>query len=140
MTISHQTLVEYKDAVSQSMLKYFLWCIWPLHNSTVPQHIPGWAGFTSETDQVPKRLTTLDYYLIINHLKTDYSTVKKCLRVFKNAWREVGQKYAVTTFDLCWCMKAYPIIWKSPDFYDDHIVMMGSFLLICAYPKMIGKK
>ena len=37
-------------------------------------------------------------------------------------------------------MKANPIIWKSPDFYDDHIVIIGSFHLICAYVKMIGKK
>ena len=37
-------------------------------------------------------------------------------------------------------MKAYPIIWKSPDFYSDHIVMIGSFHLCCAYLKMIGKK
>ena len=63
-----------------------------------------------------------------------------CLRVLKNASREVGQKYAVTTFDLGLCMKAYSIIWKSSDFYDDHIVMIGSFHLICAYLKMIGKK
>ena len=37
-------------------------------------------------------------------------------------------------------MKAYPIIWKNPEFYDDHIVMIGSFHLICAYLKKIGKK
>ena len=37
-------------------------------------------------------------------------------------------------------MKAYPIIWKNPEFYDDHIVMIGSFHLICAYLKMIGNK
>ena len=63
-----------------------------------------------------------------------------CLRVLKNASREVGQKYAVITFDLGVCMKAYPIIWKSPDFYNDHIVIIGSFYLICAHLKMIGKK
>ena len=63
-----------------------------------------------------------------------------CPRVLKNASREVGQKYAVTTFDLSLCMKAYSSIWKSPDFYDDHIVTIGSFHLICAYLKMIGKK
>ena len=62
------------------------------------------------------------------------------LRVSKNASREVGQKYAVTTFDLGLCMMAYPIIWKSPDVYDDHIVIIGSFHLICAYQKIIGKK
>ena len=63
-----------------------------------------------------------------------------CIRVSKNASREVGQKYAVTTFDLGLCMKAYPNIWKSPDFYDDHIVITGFFHLICAYLEMIGKK
>ena len=86
------------------------------------------------------RFATIDYYPIIDHFTTDYSTVKECLRVSKNASREIGQKYAVTTFGLGLCMKAYPIIWKSPDFYDDRIVMMGSFHLICAYLKMIGKK
>ena len=56
------------------------------------------------------------------------------------ASQEVGQKFAITTFDLGVSMKAYPIIWKSPDFYSDHIVMIGSFHLCCAYLKMIGKK
>ena len=37
-------------------------------------------------------------------------------------------------------MKAYSIIWKSPDFYSDHNVMIGSFHLCCAYLKMISKK
>jgi len=38
------------------------------------------------------------------------------------------------------CMKAYPLIWKSPDFYADHIVMIGTFHLASAYLKMVGKK
>ena len=37
-------------------------------------------------------------------------------------------------------MKVYPIICKNSELYDDHIVMIGSFHLICAYLKMIGKK
>ena len=37
-------------------------------------------------------------------------------------------------------MKANPIIWRNPELYDNHIVMIGSFNLICAYQKMIGKK
>ena len=140
MTISYLTLVKYEDALSKSMLKYLLWCICRLHSSTVSQQVPGWAGFISETGEVPNRLNTIDYYPIINHPTTDYSTVQECLRVSKNASREVGQKYPVTTFDLGVCMKAYPIIWKNPELYDDHIVMIGSFHLICAYLKMIGKK
>ena len=85
MTICHLTLVEYEDALSKSMLKNLLWCISGLHSSTVSQQVPGWAGFISETGQVPNRLTTIDYYSIINHPITDYSTVQECLRVSKNA-------------------------------------------------------
>ena len=84
--------------------------------------------------------TTIDYYPVINHLITDYATVKECLMVSRVASQEVGQKYAITTFDLGVCMEAYPIIWKSPDFYSDHIVMIWSFHLCCVYLKIIGKK
>ena len=76
-TISYITLVEYEDTLSKSMLKYLLWCICRLHSSTVSQQVPGWAGFISETGQVPNRLTTIDYYPIINHPIIDYSTVQK---------------------------------------------------------------
>ena len=41
MTISHLTLVECRDALSKSMLKYLLWCICRLHSSTVSQQVPG---------------------------------------------------------------------------------------------------
>ena len=37
-------------------------------------------------------------------------------------------------------MKAYPIMWKNPDFSDDHIVVIKFFHLSCTYPKMICKK
>ena len=52
----------------------------------------------------------------------------------------MGQEYVVTTFDLGVCMWAYHIIWKSPARYEKHIVMIGSFHVVCAYHKMIGKK
>jgi hypothetical protein len=53
--------------------------------------------------------------------------------------REVGQKYVVTTFDLGVCMKAYPIIWNQPIKFEDHIIMIGTFHVVCVYFKMIGK-
>ena len=88
-----------------------------LHISTVSLHVPGWVGFILETGQVPKRLTTIDYYPFINHPITNYSTVQECHKVSKNTLCEVGQKYTVATFDL------------------DHIVLIESFHLICAYLK-----
>ena len=38
------------------------------------------------------------------------------------------------------CMKAYPIIWNQPKTFEDHIIMIGTFHVVCAYFKMIGKK
>ena len=37
-------------------------------------------------------------------------------------------------------MKAYPIIWNNPARFSKHIVMMGSFHIVCGYLKMLGKK
>ena len=37
-------------------------------------------------------------------------------------------------------MKALPLIWYDPDKYKNHIVMVGTFHLVCAYFKMVGKK
>ena len=111
-------------ALSQACTINRAWCIFRVCNAD-RQVVPGWGGFISETGTVPECLTPIDYYPVINHPITDYATVKECLRVSRVASQEVGQKYAITTFDLGVCMKAYPIIWKSPDFYSDHIVMIG---------------
>ena len=142
MNIVRLTQPEYEDAMSRAMDINCTWCIIRLHSSASEngQVVPAWAGFVSETGKVPNRLTTIDYYPVINHPITDYSTVKECLRVSREASKEVGQIYAITTFDLGVCMKAYPLIWKSPDFYADHIVLIGTFHLASASLKMVGKK
>ena len=54
--------------------------------------------------------------------------------------REVGQEYVVTSFDLGVCMKVYPLTWNNPVRYEKHIIMNGSFHVVCAYMKMLGKK
>ena len=104
------------------------------------QEVPGWAGFISVTGDIPTSTTTIDYYPVINRPITDNTTVQQCLKLSEDATNEVGQEYVVTTFDLGVCMRAYPIIWKSPARYEKHIVMIGSFHVVCAYLKMIGKK
>ena len=88
----------------------------------------------------PIQLTTIDYHSVINRPITDYSTVQGCLCVAEKATREVGQTYTISTFDLGVCMKALPLIWNDPDKYKNHIVMVGTFHLVCAYFKMVGKK
>ena len=104
------------------------------------QVVPGWSGFLSCTGTKPQNLTTIDYYPVINQPITDYKTVQQCLDHAEKATNEVGQKYVITTFDLGVCMKAYPIVWNNPEKYKNHIILIGTFHLTCAYLKMVGKK
>ena len=46
----------------------------------------------------------------------------------------------VTTFDLGVCIKAFPIILNHPIKYENHIIMIGTFHIVCTCLKMIGKK
>ncbi|KAL8562247.1 hypothetical protein ACOMHN_005232 [Nucella lapillus] len=34
-------------------------------------------------------------------------------------------------------MKAYPLIWNQPQRFEKHIVLIGTFHIVCAYLKMI---
>lgn len=117
-----------------------LWTILRLHSANTRQQVPAWAGFVSLTGEKPLRTTTIDYYPVINCPITEYKAVQECLRYAEEATRQVGQQYTITTFDLGVCMKAYPLIWKFPEKYKNHIVMIGSFHAASAYLKMIGKK
>jgi len=94
----------------------------------------------SQTGEAPTKLTTIDYYPVINHPITDYKTVQECLRAAQEATEEGGQSYVITTFDLGVCMKAYPLVWNSPQNHEKHIILVGTFHLVCAHMKMIGKK
>ena len=140
MTIKQLSSPGCEGTLAKSEAVNFTWCIIRMLSSATSQCVPGWGGFISETGVPPTNLTTIDYYPVINHPITDNSTVQECLRMSKQSSDEVGQRYAITTFDLGVCMKAYPILWKSPDTYKDHIVIIGSFHTVCAYLKRVGKK
>lgn len=128
------------DAYETNMKKNFLWILIRLHCAKTGQEVPGWGGHVSLTGEVPTRLTTIEYYPIIPHPITDIKAVAECLRYSEEASNEVGQEYVITTFDLGVCMKAYPLIWAAEKRYEKHIVMIGTFHLVCAYLKMLGKK
>ena len=66
--------------------------------------------------------------------------MKECLRIAEEATHEMGQEYTITTFNLGVCMKTYPLIWKEPEMYQKHVILIGTFHLICPYFHMIGKK
>ena len=129
-----------EGSIIEATEKDIVWLFLRKDMTSAGQNVPGWAGFVSVTGSKPIKLTTIDYYPVINHPITDYSTVQECLRFAEEATKEVGQTYTITTFDLGVCMKALPLIWNDPEKYKNHIVMVGTFHLVCAYLKMVGKK
>ena len=140
MKVDQKSLPGIIDAKKYSDGINLIWTISRLWSSAEDQEIPGWSGFISEIGRKPARLTTIDYYPVINKPITEYSTVQECLQYAEQGTKEVGQNYVITSFDLGVCMKAYPLVWSKPDRYKHHIITIGSFHLICAYLKMLGKK
>ena len=118
--------------------------IWVFLRATIAetglQCYPAWSGFVSLLGTPPIRPTTIDYYPVIPFPITDYATIAETLRFAEEASKEVGQKYAIVTYDLGVCLKAYPLIWNYSERYKNHIVMIGTFHIICAYMKMVAKK
>ena len=139
LTIQQLTCPGGEEALKRAMRRNFVWVLIRMMR-TVSQDVPGWTGFTSLTDMPPTHLTTIDYYPVITQPITDYKTVQECLRYAEEATHEVNQQYVITTFDLGVCMKAYPLLWNNPKRYEKHIVLNGTFHLVCAYLKMVGKK
>ena len=138
--ISTWTYPGSEDALMKANQLNFIWLLIRTLSFQDEQQVPSWGGFVSLTGVEPTKLTTIDYYPVINHPITDYATVQECLRYSEEATKEVGQEYTLTSFDLGVCMKAYPLIWNNPEKYQKHIIMIGTFHLVCAYFKMIGKK
>lgn len=138
--VTYYLLPGSESSLEMAAFKDFFWVILRC-DKTINEHcLPDWSGFVSATGNMPKRLTTIDYFPVINHPITEYNTVQECLRYAEEASKDVGQPFAITTFDLGVCMKAFPIIWNNPNEYRDHIVLIGTFHLTCAYLKMVGKK
>ena len=86
---------------------------------------------------MPVTKSTIDYYTPINHPITQYETVQELLQRSEEATKEVGQRYTINTFDLGVCMKALPLIWKYPNKYKDHVILIGPFHTSMNYIGMI---
>ena len=55
------------------------------------------------------------------------------------ASKEVGQEYAIVTFDLAVAKKAYALVWLYPEKFSKVIVRMGVFHTICSLFGTLGK-
>ena len=73
----------------------------------------------------------------INKPITQYEVVQGLLKQTEEATAEVGQKYTINTFDLGVFMKALPLVWKSPEKYKHHLILLGQFHTVMNYIGMI---
>jgi hypothetical protein len=139
-TVIHSTSHDGEEAFQNSNQRTLIWSMIRMLSSQSEQEVPSWGGFISLTGEKPAAMTTIDYYPVINHPITDYKAVQECLRYAEEGTKKVGQTYVITTFDLGVCMKAYPLVFSRPIKYKNHIIMIGTFHIICAYFKMVGHK
>ena len=93
--------------------------------------------FISATGAMPTKIFTIDYYILINHTKIQYETVKELPRQSGEATLEIGQKHNIKTFKLGVCMKVLPLVLKYPERYRDHITLLGPFHTCINYIGMI---
>jgi len=109
------------------MEEYYLWLFSTYIGSSGKQPVAGIGGFTSATGIPPPRKSTVVYFTPIRQPITDNATIRELLKRLEAATIEVGQKWFLNTFDLGVCLKALPIIWRWPDEFARHVVMIGPF-------------
>ena len=119
--------VENDTVYATKMQEYYVWLFSRYIGSNGKQPVPGLGGFTSATGTPPPRKSTVDYFTPIHQPITDNSVVRELLKRSEEATVEVGQKWVINTFDLGVCLKALPIIWRWPEEFANHVVMIGPF-------------
>ena len=112
---------------SAKMEEYYVWLFCRYIGSSGMQPVPGLGGFISATGTPPPRKSTVDYFIPIHQPITDNAVVRELLKRSEVATAQVGQKWVLNTFDLGVCMKALPIIWRWPDEFTNHVIMIGPF-------------
>jgi hypothetical protein len=134
--------VENNKVYEKHLKEYQMWVLARVVGSNgIKQVVPGFGGFISATGISPPRKSTIEYMTPIHEPFTEYSSIKELLKRSEEATNEVGQEYTLNTFDLGGCMKALPLIWKSPEVYKKHVVIPGPFHTCMNYMGMItGKK
>ena len=105
-----------------------VWAIARFTSGNNKQTVLAFGGFVSKTGNVPKRLTTIDYYPMIHAPFKENSTMKEILSVVGRATREVQQDppYPIQTLDLGGVMKMMPVIWNENQRYQRHIILIGT--------------
>ena len=75
-------------------------------SDTDEQIIPGLSVWVLAKAHLPKFLTIIGYYPMINAPITDLKTIQECMRCNQEGSTEAGQEHTISTFDLGVCVKA----------------------------------
>ena len=105
------------------------------------QKIPSWTGFNiliRNGNEVSK--DTISYLPTINMPATDMSTAYKVLESAKRIKEELNLSEVDCVLDLAFYIKVAEVAWAHPEQYDDIILRLGIFHVICNYMSVIGKR
>lgn len=102
---------------------------------------PGWGGWLTITssENSPQFVSNIQYMKPIHQSPTSNDTIQEVLCRSKKVSEELGQNYTIITFDLAMAKKAYSIVWSNPDKFQNVFIRLGTFHIICAFMKAIGK-
>ena len=108
-------------------MENFTWLICrDIGGSTESQTVPSWSGWLSQTAAERKYPTSnVEYMAPLNGSINEKSTVQYILEQSLKASSEVGQEYAIVTFELAVAKKAYALVWQYFEQFSKIIVRMG---------------
>lgn len=122
-----------------------MWVLSRASSQNGQQKVPPWAGWLGipyrrqQRRKEDPQQSIVDYMAPVFFPITESTTVQHLLVLSQEASREVGQEYTIVTFDLAVAKKAYSLVWQQP-LFDDTIMRMGGFHLVCSYMAALGKK
>ena len=117
---------------------HFAWLICrAIGSSLEAQKVPSWTGWLSQTST--EKESIVEYLAPLNELINENSTVQYILKQSLAASHEVGQEYAIVTFDLAVAKKAYALVWQYYEKFSKVILRMGVFHTICSLFGTLGK-
>ncbi|GFR71973.1 hypothetical protein ElyMa_000367300 [Elysia marginata] len=123
--------IDKKDALaavteSAALKSDFLWFFLRANFPSKFPHWKGWLYLTS--NQTPEHKSTIEYMPPINATINENSTIQKIIQFSQNA-----------TNDLAVAKKAYNILWRRSDLYQNVFIHLGAFHTALSYLSALGK-
>ena len=106
---------------------------------SVERLVPSWTGFQILSNNVltlKHRLVTWTRSILQQQILQQYFKLCRALKIKES----LKLPEIVCVFDQATFAKAAEIVWKSPDRFQDVIIMLGTFHLITMYMSILSKR